>query len=123
MCMILFLSEPTEDTNVSDITVKTNHHRLPIMDSCELTLSEQSEFDYLDWSALREGNDSRSFVRYRGRLYDLSDICESVPSDTPNRFYWHGYQSDSFYSGVLVRFEYEADGYESDSVIMGTLTC
>jgi hypothetical protein len=85
-----------------------------MLDSCEITPSERAEFDYLDWSALDAGEDSASFVRYLGRVYDLGEFTRVEPASVELTD-WHGIAPDSFFSATLVRF---TDAY-GDSVIMG----
>lgn len=91
------------------IKVKTNNVPRPIIWGFELTEKEAAEFDYLEGDRLNEAQ----FIRYQGRLYDLGEFMyidtrrESLPAEFKD---WHGYQSDSFFSGVLVRYsqDYEA---------------
>ena len=98
--------------------VITNHVPRDIVQPWELTIKEREQFDYLDWEALEAGNDSREFFRYRGETYDLSDFPESIPPGTPGR--WDRFRSDSFYSGIVVRFLF--DGEEpTDQIIVGLL--
>ena len=98
------------------ITVTTNNVPRDVIDAWQLTPAERAEFDYLDWDAIDAGNDSARFFRYRGQLYDLSDGFEvSMPEGTPGR--WDGFQSDSFFSGILVRF---VDDY-MERIVVGTL--
>ena len=59
---------------------RTNWHRRPIIDAWELTPAERLEFDYLDWPAIERGEDSASFVRYRGDLHDLGDVMRAPES-------------------------------------------
>jgi len=93
------------------ITVITNNHARPVVYGYELTTAERAEFDYLSDDEL----ETRSFVRYRGQVLDLGDGFEiRIPEGTPGR--WDGFQSDSFFSGVLVRY---SSDYEY--VVMGTL--
>jgi len=97
------------------ITVTTNNVPRDVIDAWQLTPAERAEFDYLDWGAIDAGNDSRSFFRYRGQLYDLHDGFEiHVPHGTPGR--WDGFQSDSFFSGIVIRY---CDDYER--IVVGTL--
>src|ERR1700747_1933115 len=82
------------------VRIITNNVPRALLDACELTEAERAKFDYLDWSKLESGEDSRSFFRYRGEVYDFSDFGEGAfPPDRR----WV-YQSDSFFSGVLVRY-------------------
>lgn len=98
---------------MSDITVTTNNHRRPIIDGWQLTPAERAEFDYLDWKAIEEGTDSASFFRYRGTLYDLSDFRESAPRGIDG---WDAFQSDSFFSGIVIRY---IQGDDEDEVVVG----
>ena len=97
------------------ITVTTNNVPRPVIDGWQLTPAERAEFDYIDWDAVEAGNDSASFFRYRGQLYDLNDGFEiHVPAGTPGK--WDGFQSDSFFSGIVIRY---CEDYEY--VVVGTL--
>jgi hypothetical protein len=100
------------------LTVITNHVPRFIVDAYELSASERAEFDYIDWPAVNDGRDSASFFRYRGELYDLSEFqttgeLHSFGELSPLRA-WHGYLSDSLFSGVLVRY-----CEDHESVIVG----
>jgi hypothetical protein len=80
---------------------------LDVLEAFELTEEERREFDYLDWQALEDGRDSASFVRYRGETYDLGEfmaVDASRASSHSPFIDWHGVQSDTFFSGVLVRY-------------------
>jgi hypothetical protein len=98
------------------ITVTTNNHHRPVLDGYELSDAERSEFDYLDWDAIREGTDSASFFRYRGQVYDLSEFIETAPPDVQG---WDAFASDSFFSGIVIR--YCQDDINGDSVVVGTV--
>lgn len=97
------------------LTVTTNNHHRPVLQAWELTDAERAEFDYLDWAAIEAGNDSASFFRYRGQVYDLGDFVESPPLEVNG---WDAFQSDSFFSGIVIRY---CQGDE-DSVVVG-LVC
>lgn len=97
------------------ITVTTNNHHRPVLDASELTDAERTEFDYLDWDALREGRDSASFFRYRGQVYDLSEFIESAPDGA---FGWDAFRSDSFFSGIVIRY---IQGMDGEFVVVGTV--
>lgn len=87
------------------MTIKTNHVPRPVIDAYELTADERSQFDYLNWDAIDTGSDSASFLRYRGELYDLGEFSTTrgMPEFSPLTA-WDGYLSDSYFSGVLVRY-------------------
>lgn len=85
-----------------------------VLSGYELTDKEKSEFEYLD------SIDDGSFFRYKGQVYDLSEFMRITPSIAPHcqRPGWEkfdGYSSDSFFSGLLVRY---VDDFER--VIVGT---
>ena len=97
------------------LTIRTNNVPRPIINAWELTPEERKEFDYLDWEAIEDGRDSASFFRYRGELYDLSEFVRIVPQGGdggPFAHYdhtgelsgWDGIRTDSFFSGIVVRY-------------------
>lgn len=100
--------------------ITTNNQPRPVINAWELTEAERKEFDYLDWTKIENGEDSAEFFRYQGSLYDMGEFSRIVPpgsrrihpmeSDAPQFAGWNGYQSDSFFSGILVR--YVGEDYE-----------
>ena len=110
-----------------NMTIRTNGVARDIVEAYELNAQERSDFDYLDWEAIENGNDSRSFVRYRGQLIDLGDVmrCPQPTIDAPAGTVWDtlsrewdGYESDSFFSGLLFKY---VDNCER--VIVGRYCC
>ena len=87
----------------------TNNVPRDVIEAYELTPDERDEFGYLDWQAIEEGRDSASFVRYRGELYDLSEFMVWDNPASPTRQRWDGFRSDSYFSGLVVRY---CDDYE-----------
>lgn len=84
----------TEEVGLATITIRTNSHYRPILCWENLTAKEQAEFD----SGLFYDS---SFFRYRGWCYTLDDFMRVDGSP----FYgWDGYSSQSFFSGVLVKY-------------------
>lgn len=98
-----------------ELTIKTNNHPRDILEPWELTTDERAQFDYLDWSALERGDDSASFFRYKGAVYDLAEFTVWDNPASPTRYGWDGYQSDSYYSGIVVRYVDDCE-----RVIVGT---
>lgn len=99
--------------------IKTNNAPRHLVCGYELTQKEAGEFDYLSPDELNE----REFVRYKGRVYDMGEFMriDKTVAPHPQREgweHWHGYSSDSFFSGVLVKFP--DDG---QSVVMATYFC
>jgi len=97
--------------------------RTEIVEAYELTAEERAEYDMLDWAAIEDGSDSASFVRYRGQIYLLSDFSadwgltrgSGLPPELAG---WHGHLSDSFFSGVVIRYRVDED--DAEVVELGT---
>ncbi len=91
---------------MTEVTIITNSVPRDILDACELTVEEIEQFDYLDWQAIERGEDSASFFRYKGEVYDLGDIpaVDRRPNMDIAFQGWDGVDSDSFFSGILVRY-------------------
>ena len=92
---------------MSELKLITNNKPRRVLSWYDLTSKEQLEFDYLT------SNDREldaSFARYRGWVYDLGEFMRTPDDLKP----FHGYISDTFFSGVLCRFV-----NHGDSVIMG----
>jgi hypothetical protein len=98
------------------LTVTTNNVPRFTLDAYELTPRERAELDYLDWPALDAGEDSATFFRYRGRVYDLGEFTRIAPTDSELAD-WHGIASDSFFTATVVRY---ADPY-GESVVVGSV--
>lgn len=99
-------------TCVSNIEVTTNYVPRDIIEAWELTPKERKEYDTLDWEAIEDGRDSAQFFRYHDELYYLNDF--QVVSETIKFAGWEGYISDTYFSGILVKY---VDDYER--VIVG----
>jgi hypothetical protein len=78
--------------------ITTNNVPRDIIEAYELTENEQAEFDYLDWKKIRAGDDSASFFRYKGNLYDLGEFERADIEG------WDGIQHDTYFSGIIVRY-------------------
>lgn len=89
---------------MSELTIITNNVPRDVLDAWELSEAERAEFDYLNWDALETGEESASFFRYKGEVYDLGEFMrwDGVPFSPLAA--WDGYQSDTFFSGLLVRY-------------------
>jgi hypothetical protein len=85
----------------AELTIKTNSRARDILYWHDLTPREQAEFDYLD---SEDRQDQASFFRYRGNVYDLGEFMHAPAGMFGKDKKWHGYVSDSFFSGVLVRY-------------------
>lgn len=95
---------------MTDLTIICNNVPRDIVDARELTEAERADFDYLDWKAIEAGEDSASFVRYKGELIDLGDLERwTIAPITYMQAAFDAYRSDSFFSGLLFRYV-EEDG-------------
>jgi hypothetical protein len=86
---------------MSDVTVITNNVPRDVVEAYELTPEERKDLDYINWDLIEKGEDSASFFRYKGEVYDLGGF---EPCRDPRFSHWHGYQNDSFFSGILIRY-------------------
>lgn len=103
---------------MEEIKIITNYHRRDVIDGWSLTAKEREEFDYIDWAKIEAGEDSASFVRFKGELIDLSQMDGTASQE----FFpgWDNYRSDSFFSGLLIRYARTDSGeLDSELVIVG----
>jgi hypothetical protein len=93
------------------VTIKTNYQFRNTLYAYELTEEERKEFDYYTDEEL----EFVTFVRYKGQIIDLGQF-EWNANAIMNEFgdTWHGYSSDSYFSGLLVKY---SDDHEQ--VVMG----
>jgi hypothetical protein len=87
---------------MTDLTIICNNVPRDIVDGFELSADEREWFDYVDWQAVDRGEDSGTFFRYRGTTYDVSEFLYC--NDSSPFTGWDGYLSDTFFSGILVRY-------------------
>ena len=97
------------------ITIRTNNVPRDIVEAYELTEKERKEFDYLDWEKIEAGEDSASFFRYQGQVYDLSEFMWTGTLQDQDLKGWDGYMSDSYFSGIVVKYV-----NDNKQVIVGT---
>lgn len=90
---------------MSNIKIMTNNKPRQLIYGYELTDKQKQDFDYID------DIDSHNFVKYKNNIYDLSEFMRIENNDSLKD--WHGYSSDSFFSGTLVKY------VDDDTVIMG----
>ena len=103
---------------MSEITIITNNVPREVIYGYQLTEKERLEFDYYNWGKIALGqDDDPSFFRYKGELYDLAEFEVTANVAIFRNKFWHLYQSDSFFSGILVKWSYaDEDDYESVTV-------
>ena len=68
---------------------------------------------------------SMQFVKFRDVWYNLEDFITTSPGPwnhgLPEEFKeWDGYSSDSFFSGVLLKYARDDDRMDFDQVVMAT---
>lgn len=106
---------------MDNVTIITNNVPRDCIDAMDLTDEERAEFNYVDWNAIDRGDEVRDFVRYKGRLIDLNDT-EGRPQAAALKG-WDAFISDSFFSGILIRYVLDDFGYTEDAVVMGRYYC
>jgi hypothetical protein len=104
------------------VRVITNNVPRDVIDAWELTPKEREDFDYLDWAAIERGEDSATFVRAWGTLYDLGEFSAdwgiTRGSGLPEHLKgWDGYLSESAFTAVVIRY---VDNFER--VVVGRLS-
>jgi hypothetical protein len=102
---------------MDEITIITNNQPRELFSLCDLPEKARGDFEYI------EGEDQYSprLFKYRGAWYDTNEfmrVPDNCQFDTMRG--WDGYQSDSFFSGILVRYARDERGeLDSDQVIVG----
>lgn len=84
--------------------IVTNGHERLLLNYDQLSAKEQADFD---WTGAADAD----YIRYKGNVICVSEFMRSgdvFPG-------WDGYSSDSFFSGLLVRYVED----DNDRVIMG----
>ena len=84
------------------VSIITNYVRRPIVHGWELSKPQRKQFSYLNWDEIDAGRDSVEFVYYQGQLHDLGDML--VPSNTSELKGWSLYSSDTFFSGIVIKY-------------------
>lgn len=105
---------------MADLTILTNNVPRDLLSLWDLTDKERKDFDYVS-----EDDGHARFFRYRGSVYDAHEF-ERIPAHHPEEAFhrWAGYQSDSFFSGVVIRWplmfpEWPEKGLDFERVIVG----
>jgi len=95
------------------LRIISNYHSREIIYGWELSEGEREEFDWMTDDEL----DAESFFRYKDTVYALSEFMR-IEKNAPKEFQgWAGYLSDSFFSGILVR--YPSDSWDTDHIVVG----
>ena len=86
---------------MGDLTIKTNGHWYELVSFEELPESARSDFDYVTG----EDRYSPRFFRYRRAWHDACEFMVTPATPTNPLEGWQGYQSDSYFSGVVIRHD------------------
>lgn len=82
--------------------IKTNNQWRVFLDWYDLPEKAKRVFDYADTDG--------SFLKYKGNYYSLEDFMRiENNSDLQG---WHGYSSDTYFSGVLIRLSNDGEQYQ-----------
>ena len=103
-------TQEIETETGNKVKITTNNIPRPVVHGWELTAEELKEFDYLKGEQLWEA----SFFRYRGEVYNLGEFSAFNRSfawlGAPEEYReWDGYMSDSFFSGILVKYSEDCE--------------
>jgi len=86
------------------MNIKTNNQPRRLLFACEFSGAERTKLrQQFDWMSDEEFDSNCSFFRYKGCYYNLADFMR-VDSTLESALQgWHGYSSDSYFSGTLVK--------------------
>lgn len=91
------------------VTVKTNHQWRDLLFWSDVPAKvRDDQFDYMTEEDSLDG-----FFKYRGYWYHVNDFIavpgsNGVPENNPLAG-WHGYASDSYFSGVVIRLSKDGE--------------
>ena len=92
----------------STLEIKTNHHWHDFKYADEVPAEIlANEFDYQDHEDVIDG-----FIQYRGCWYHLDGFMSIQNHGDADFSSWHGYASDSYFSGVLIRISEDGEQYQ-----------
>lgn len=97
------------------MTIKSNGQRRELIPFVRLSFKQQQDFLYVEES---ERWDNR-FFEYRGSIYDYREFQATSPGEL-NSLGWHGFQTESAFSAVLVKvFDPETNEPFEDEIVVG----
>lgn len=82
------------------LTLKTDHKYRDLVSYFDLPDSVKPDFDYVD----NDDYGSYRFFRYKRHWYDVNEFL-NVSSHLNVFKGWHGYSTDSYFSGIVVKFD------------------
>lgn len=101
---------------MADFKIITNHRQRELVALCDVPADQRGYLDYIT------GEDvySPRLVQYRGEWYDVNEFQFIPAGSFLDGKGWDGYQSDSFFSGVVIRWGHDWSGEpDYESVIVG----
>ena len=98
---------------MSELTIITNNHKREIVYYWELTQAEKEEFDWI-----KDNENDYTFFRYKGSTYCLSEFMRIENHSNADFMAWDGYSSDSFFSGILVKY-LDVETFDDGFIIAG----
>jgi hypothetical protein len=97
----------------------SNYHKRPLLYWWDLSDKEKLEFDWITDNDDNDPNDF-TFFRYKDWVYCLSEFLRypSIWGSLPEVFKdWDSYISDTFFSGILIKFP-DPDNWDTDNGII-----
>jgi hypothetical protein len=85
--------------------VYSNHHLRSFLTDVDVPQETLDWYDHLS-----EEDKSYGWIHYRNHWYHVSDFMRILPSKPDWMHKWHGYNPDSFFSGVVIKFIDDIDG-------------
>ena len=89
------------------LTITTNNVPRETVYACEVSPAEytklREQFDYLE----QEDFDGMEFFKYKGEWYSVGDFMRVDANSGIDNNKWDGYSSDSYFSGVLMKYCYD----------------
>jgi len=82
------------------VDIRTNNYCRDLVSFYELPEQVQPDFDYVE----EEDRYSTRFVKYRGDWYDTGEFFSTSELSPSALRKWHGYQSDSYFTGTVLRY-------------------
>ena len=99
---------------MAPLTVRTNNVPRDYIYGIEFDGKErQKMLDQFDYLTEEEFN-GHSFVNYKGYWYDTGEFLR-IPDNEGELGKWQGYSSDSYFSGVVIRYV-----EDDERIVMGT---
>lgn len=97
---------------MAELTIKTDNKWKNFLYGYELTEKEKKEFDWID----KDDFEGHAFLRHNNAVYSLSEFLVTMPEELKAKG-WHGFASDSAFSGVAIKISRDGEQYKGAVVI------